>query len=52
MSKLGKKERENMQFFLLELMRFHIDSVLEDGEPLNEVLNEITDHLNYIEDLK
>ncbi len=52
MARLNKINRENMQFLLLEFVRFHIDSVLLNKESLDDALNEIYDYLDYIEDLK
>ena len=47
--RLAKKELENLQFLLLERIHFLVESVLEEGEPLNETFAEI---LGYVSTLK
>tara|TARA_R110000823_G_scaffold223407_1_gene351538 strand:+ start:862 stop:1062 length:201 start_codon:yes stop_codon:yes gene_type:complete len=49
--RLAKKELENLQFLLLERIHFLVESVLEDGEPLNETFAEISGYVSTLKKL-
>tara|TARA_R100000935_G_scaffold52632_1_gene79897 strand:+ start:779 stop:979 length:201 start_codon:yes stop_codon:yes gene_type:complete len=49
--RLAKKELENLQFLLLERIHFLVESVLEDGEPLNETFAEISSYVSTLKKL-
>jgi hypothetical protein len=49
--RLAKKELENLQFLLLERIHFLVESVLEEGEPLNETFAEISGYVSTLKKL-